>query len=223
MTDFVRYRDRKFVVVLAVGRSGSTLLQGLLNTLPGYLIRGENFGFLHGLYRAHTALERSRNHAGATTPAHSWYGAGGLDSDAFAADLAPVVARQLLGDRRCENFTAIGFKEIRWMDLNGPHETLWGFLRFIETVFSKAHFILLTRDVAAIMKSGWWPLSDTASMRLGIEAFFATARQAKVRRLFEIDHADLYPGSPRLAGLCDFLGETYRAEMDVAFETKHGF
>jgi hypothetical protein len=60
-------------------------------------------------------------------------------------------------------------------------------------------------------------------MRLGIEAFFATARQARIGRLFEIDYADLYPGSPRLTDLCGFLGETHIPEIDAAFETRHGF
>ena len=223
MSEFAAYRDRKFVVILAVGRSGSTLLQGLLNALPAYLIRGDNFGFMQGLYRAHTALERARNHGGADSPTHSWFGAPELDEAGFAADLAPVVARQLIGGRAGETHAAIGFKEIRWMDLSGPHETLWGFLNFIEAVFPRAHFILLTRDIDAIMKSGWWPLSDTRSMRLGIESFFATARLAPVKRLFEIDYADLSPDSAPLAALCEFLGEQHTPELNAVFELKHGF
>ena len=36
--------------MVTYGRSGSTLLMGLLNTLPGYLIRGENRDALHHLF-----------------------------------------------------------------------------------------------------------------------------------------------------------------------------
>jgi hypothetical protein len=34
--------DLGYVFVMTYGRSGSTLLMGLLNTIPGYLVRGEN-------------------------------------------------------------------------------------------------------------------------------------------------------------------------------------
>ena len=36
--------DLSYVFICTYGRSGSTLLQGVLNSIPGYLIRG------HGLY-----------------------------------------------------------------------------------------------------------------------------------------------------------------------------
>ena len=52
--------DLSYVFVMTYGRSGSTLLMGLLNTIPGYLIRGENddaLRFLHDFHR--TCVERS--------------------------------------------------------------------------------------------------------------------------------------------------------------------
>jgi hypothetical protein len=35
-------RDLGYVFIVTYGRSGSTLLQGVLNSIPGYLVRGEN-------------------------------------------------------------------------------------------------------------------------------------------------------------------------------------
>src|SRR5829696_1859856 len=50
-----------YVFVMTYGRSGSTLLMGLLNTIPGYLVRGENDDALRFLYDFHrTCVERSR-------------------------------------------------------------------------------------------------------------------------------------------------------------------
>ena len=54
-------RDLGYVFVMTYGRSGSTLLMGLLNTIPGYLIRGENDDALRFLHDFHqTCVERSR-------------------------------------------------------------------------------------------------------------------------------------------------------------------
>jgi hypothetical protein len=49
------------------------------------------------------------------------------------------------------------------------------------------------------------------------------ARLAPVKRLFEIDYADLSPDSARLAALCEVLGERWTPELNAVFEVKHGF
>src|SRR3954464_1127587 len=41
-----------FVFVVTYGRSGSTLVQGLLNALPGTLVRGENNFYILPLFQA---------------------------------------------------------------------------------------------------------------------------------------------------------------------------
>ena len=54
--------DLGYVFVMTYGRSGSTLLMGLLNTIPGYLVRGENDDALRYLYDFHrTCVERSQH------------------------------------------------------------------------------------------------------------------------------------------------------------------
>src|SRR6478609_6549835 len=54
--------DLGYVFVMTYGRSGSTLLMGLLNTIPGYLIRGENDDALRFLHKFHTTcMERSQH------------------------------------------------------------------------------------------------------------------------------------------------------------------
>ena len=48
-----RSRERhRYVFVVTYGRSGSTLVQGLLNAFPRVLVRGENDLYLLDLYRA---------------------------------------------------------------------------------------------------------------------------------------------------------------------------
>ena len=45
--------DLGYLFVLTYGRSGSTLLQGILNSIPGYLVRGENRQILFHLHEFH--------------------------------------------------------------------------------------------------------------------------------------------------------------------------
>src|SRR5580698_4461108 len=68
--------------VITYGRSGSTLLQGLLNALPGYRVHGENGGFLTKLLGAHEALTDA--HAHLANPAvdrhrNPWFGSSRYD------------------------------------------------------------------------------------------------------------------------------------------------
>ena len=68
-----------FVFVVTYGRSGSTLLMGLLNSIPGFLIRGENWDALHHLFRFHQTLEdgsRRWEPARLRQRTHPFFGAG---------------------------------------------------------------------------------------------------------------------------------------------------
>ncbi|MGH3306736.1 MAG: hypothetical protein ACRDOX_03520, partial [Nocardioides sp.] len=77
--------DLGYLFVMTYGRSGSTLLQGILNSIPGYLIRGENRQVLIHVHRFHrTAVKQRALHrraqrqrdepVGGLAPTKSWYG-----------------------------------------------------------------------------------------------------------------------------------------------------
>jgi hypothetical protein len=51
--------------VVTYGRSGSTLLQGLLNSIPRYCIRGENYNAMFYMFRAYQQLEGGSEEIGA--------------------------------------------------------------------------------------------------------------------------------------------------------------
>ena len=44
------------VLIITYGRSGSTLLQGLLNSIDGCIVRGENYDACKGLFRTYQAV-----------------------------------------------------------------------------------------------------------------------------------------------------------------------
>ena len=90
------------VLIVTYGRSGSTLLQGLLNSIDGCVVRGENHNMVYRLYQAYAALLRSQEEvvkakSDGASPTNPWFGATMLDDKAFVADVAAIVRRQLLG------------------------------------------------------------------------------------------------------------------------------
>ena len=68
-----------YLFVVTYGRSGSTLLMGLLNSVPGYLVRGENWDALHHLFRFHRTLAEGSQRwdpARLRQRTHPFFGAG---------------------------------------------------------------------------------------------------------------------------------------------------
>ena len=69
--------DLRYVFIVSYGRSGSTLVQGVLNSVPGYLIRGENRAAPFRLYQFHqgiTAAGDRFSRKEQLTSRDSWYG-----------------------------------------------------------------------------------------------------------------------------------------------------
>lgn len=152
----------RHVFVVTYGRSGSTLVQGLLNTMPGTVVRGENEFFLRGLFLSHQALARTQEKwAGASErkgPASAFYGADQLDLAQFARGVRDLVERQLLGDVPRQEVACLGFKEVLWHEISaGETES---FLGFLDAVFPDARYVLHRRDHEDVLVSGFWKRWD---------------------------------------------------------------
>ena len=149
--------DPDHLFVVTFGRSGSTLVQGLLNALPGTLVRGENGFFVHDLYRASASAEAfGREHAkhGSKQVTSAFYGVRRLRREPFVTATRQITHEILLGQHRAERVQRLGFKEVLWHRI-APSETE-DFFGWFEEVFPGARYVLNTRDVAAASTSGFW-------------------------------------------------------------------
>src|SRR5262245_38886723 len=114
-----RPRDLSYVFVVTYGRFGSTLLTGILNSVPGYLIRGENRDALHHLYLFHRTLAEEKERVGpklGQQRTHPFYG---ISDVPLGRSIEAI--RQLALDvvlRPKDDTRVVGFKEIRWYQ---PH------------------------------------------------------------------------------------------------------
>jgi hypothetical protein len=149
------YSTYEYVFIVTYGRSGSTLLMSLLNTIPGYRIHGENYNALYHLYQAVTAVRRGREQWGGRIhlrPQSGWYGMPEAWPDAFERGVLDSFVSHVLRPRPGDR--VLGFKEIRYTQGHIPD--LLEYLAFIEKAFPQHKIIFNHRDPAAVARSGWW-------------------------------------------------------------------
>ena len=198
--------DLRYLFVVTYGRSGSTLLMGVLNTLPGYLIRGENRDALHHLFLFHrTMLTESgrRPRPLLRQPTHPFFGIVGYPPERSIRLQRRLVLDTVLRPR--EDTRVTGFKEIRWY-----HSDLEEYVAWLREVCPGARFLVNTRNHEDVLKSKWWAEGGDKSAHLAdveqrIVALADTLGDAAYRV-----HYDEYVADPAvLRGMFDWLGEEF--------------
>ncbi|WP_157953250.1 sulfotransferase [Nocardioides allogilvus] len=162
-----RARERhSYVFVVTFGRSGSTLVQGLLNTLPRTLVRGENDLYLLHFYRGLAALRAFREEHkahGSYDDASAFYGLKQIRRSAFMQAMNDVVTTGVLGGVEADDYDVVGFKEVTWHRI-APEETE-DFFAVMDKAFPGVRYVLNTRDPDRALASGFWRQEDEAAAR----------------------------------------------------------
>jgi hypothetical protein len=148
----------KIVLICATGRSGSTTLQRILNTIPNSNFCGENFGALNSLLEFYKRLKYSsvNNIPGHFNPASyetiiekkikpSWYNSYNFER---TVNMIRILITSLFKNKETTNIW--GFKEIRYD--NGKIHLIKEF----KELFPQTKVIIQLRDVQSQMKSGWF-------------------------------------------------------------------
>lgn len=219
-----RRADLGYLFICTYGRSGSTLLQGVLNSIPGYVIRGENRQALRYLYDMHHALRRQkRSHMGWVKSdedlpvTHPFHGIDRYPSTPHAAyrRLALDLVLQPEDDTR-----VIGFKEIRWAD-----DEVVGYVRWLRKVFPGARFVINTRNLDAVSASAWWAEDPDARAKLEAAEAMLDEIEAELGDASYRVRYDEYVADPSvLAGLYTWLGEDF--DLDTVrgvLEVEHSY
>lgn len=207
----------KTIFVITYGRSGSTLLQNMLNSLPGYVLRGENANLLAPLVRAWQDLRQSEQSANMrqqeqpSRPHQPWYGYEGIDADQLGQDLANVFLRNVL--RPEPETRVVGFKEIRWHDnpdLFAPT------LEFLQRYMPQARFIFNTRNHEEVCRSGWWktmPRPVVLEQLEQAETLYAAWQAAYPDGCVAIHYNDYVSDLEAWRALFDFLEEPFAPDL----------
>lgn len=209
-----------FVFIVTYGRSGSTLTQNLLNSIPGYCIRGENGNLGYHLARAyHLAaseenfVQRRSSRPAWTvptlgTPRDPWFGAENVDPEALGTALFDAFRRHVLclpaGTR------VGGFKDIKF---HSDARFFFDFLAILERFFPNTRFLFQSRRADRVARSGWWARHDptkVAEIVRTADGLFRDFMQMRPSSTFLIDYDELYvEQSADMKDLFDFLGEHY--------------
>lgn len=166
----LRRRRYRHVVVVTYGRSGSTLVQGLLNGLPRTLVRGENNLYVLHLFRALAAVEQFRRLHLKHDPRSSssaFYGLHEARPGAFVASTRDLLRRNLLGGVPPSEVDVLGFKEVLWHRVKVQEQE--AFFDFLDKVLPGCLYVLNERDVDAVVDSGFWQARDRTEALVAVE------------------------------------------------------
>lgn len=160
----------RFVFVLTYARSGSTLIQSLLNAAPGVLIRGENNNALYHMHRAVAGLDAAKTQHGkrATAPDTPWFGAELLTPRKTRTRLLRSFVDTVLqpGDAT----RVLGFKEIRHAPFYMTDDDFTAYGDFLLDAFPGARIVFNSRDADAVSRSGWLSRQNPDQVKRNVAA-----------------------------------------------------
>ncbi len=220
--------------MVTYGRSGSTLVQGLLNTMPGTLIRGENNFYILPLFRSWELLAKcQRSQAGKVGgPRWAFFGIDDARLDEFAVSVRQLVLKQLTGSKKRKRMRITGFKEIRWYQIESKETAR--FFEFFEQVFPGARYVLNRRDHEQVASSGFWQTKETDDVMAAldrveeIQDYLSKTRPERTHhvRYEKLTSTDSAVADAELRGLADFVlgnhDDSLIARMSEAMTKGHG-
>ncbi|HEX2135431.1 MAG TPA: sulfotransferase [Microvirga sp.] len=197
------------MVIATYGRSGSTLLQKILGSIPGYHITGENFLALHGLFRSFQDAEKTKALKGQKrlTLGDPWRGADRIEPETYGARLVDVFLEEII--KPPKGSRVVGFKEIRFAE---NLDDLDEFLDFIRTFFNPARIVFNVRNAEDVARSGWWKDHPSETVISLVERFDAQARAYAAsypNEAIVVRYDDYTKNPEELRDLFRFLGEDF--------------
>ena len=202
----------KFIFIVTYGRSGSTLLMQILNTIDGADIKGENANTLFPLFQSYKRSCTTKEYINkkSSLVSHPWYGVNDIDPERYARRLAKVFIDEIINP--AEKARVIGFKEIRYPDI-ANRDTLEEYIGFIRRFFPNSYIIFNKRNLEDVLKSGWWknwPMEKVMAKLEPFDRWMQTYHSEHPDFTYIISYDDYKDDSDAFRGMFEFLGE----EMD---------
>jgi len=215
-------RAFRYVFVVTYGRSGSTLVQGLLNALPRTLVRGENNLYVLHLFRAMASVEEFRSLHLRHNPraSHSaFYGLHAIKPRSFVQMTRTLVTGHLLGSVRPSSVDVLGFKEVLWHHVLPPETE--SFFDFLDSAFPGCLYVLNEREHDRVVGSGFWQAQDEESVIQAIERvedIQVFLRRTRPERTLDLRYElltsdDKAVSDPQFRALAEFVHGSCDAEL----------
>ncbi len=215
------------ILIITYGRSGSTLLQGVLNSISGCLIRGENNNFCFDLFNSWKSILKAKEKY-APFVENPWYGSHLLNDSLFLSNCKNLIYTLITADK-AHSLDAIcyGFKEIRYTTTNMDSQTFEEYLQFLSRIFPNPAFVFNTRKITDVAKSEWWkkqPEQEVFNLIESTESNFSKYQLRYPEKCFAITYEDIVEKSVNLKSLYDFLGADYKEYIiDEVLSKPHSY
>jgi tetratricopeptide (TPR) repeat protein len=228
-----KLEDCDCLFIIAQGRSGSTLLMRLINTIKGYHICGENQGALINLYKFYENLIYT-NHMRAKKKSNenkSFYSYIELQErfmkrttrreysdfewfNIFILDDVEEKLRELIIEMFNPQmiYKVWGCKEIRYgKDNEDNYDNFESELNFLKKLFPKAKFIFNTRNIDDMLKSAFWRenIENSQEVLSKKYEFFTKYYHKYSDFTYHIQYENLINDTSELRSMYDFLGEEF--------------
>ncbi len=216
------------ILIITYARSGSTLLQGIMNSVDRVYVRGENGKFTFHLFRSYLALKNTRVLEKRKKPLPSTsphYGIDELDEEVYLDGLKSYLEKFFArGPKNDQDIECYGFKEIHYADL--PEKVLAEYLGFLERLFTNVCFIGNFRDPQQVCQSAFMRKKNPWKLKRKLRNFHSNlaAIADKRENLFLINYTDVIGKTERLEALFDFLGVEYsEGKVDAVLKVPHSY
>lgn len=143
--------------IVAQKRTGSTLLQRILNQIPGFSISGENGGAFLSLADFYNKLSKIRSYRfairtfveGETNAKPSWLNPWIDNTEGILDHL-----RRMMEEMYASNGTRVwGFKEIRYGRFGESYDEFLAQVSFLRVLFPSCKLLLLSREMESLIRS----------------------------------------------------------------------
>lgn len=142
----------KFILICGTGRSGSTTLQRIINTIEESNINGENWGAINNLLECYMNIKKTNTYLmssyveGKTKIKPSWYNC--YDFENVKNNIKNTILSIITNDNSKK---VIGFKEIRY-----DYKKIYLIDQFIELFPNTKVICHIDDNINRQCKSGWW-------------------------------------------------------------------
>lgn len=212
---------KRNIFVVTYGRTGSTLLQNIMMTIPDCTMRGENHNVIESIWHAAMRCRMAKGVWGQTEQpqGHPWFGSDDMRPMQFARGMIDSFVNNVLcPPKDCRYF---GCKEIRY---NAFDDRLGEALDFMRYHFKDAFFVFNTRNVADVSKSAWWANwqpDDVGGLVANMDRRFAEYHAAHPEFTEMVCYDDYTEDPEKLRPLFEKLGEPFdREKLDLVLGTR---
>lgn len=227
MWSFLKSRAKgqalQFVFIFTYGRSGSTLLSGYLNAMPGVCIRGENYMAIAHLCAFYRSIKAAKGHTAKKSgmTVHPWYGIDDIDLEGLRERIRDMFVTNVLCPP--EGTRVVGFKEIR-INFNEVPD-FDGLLDDIVEIFGDVKFVFNHRRVSDVARSKWWEhtLQSHARVR-SMDMRLERSRYSQTGKVFHVHYERFISDPSHARALSEFVGVAFDKRIyEQILAVKHSY